>query len=92
MHWICYLGFQLRFWGTICGIHCVHMFVHCLQMIGMNWCVNWACLPVRACVNSVKALTRLTETRTLFRLERLAQAEDSGLGRQVISLRRVCLA
>jgi len=38
------------------------------------------------------AWARLSETRTLFMLERLAQAEDSGLGRQAISLRRGTLA
>ena len=72
------------------------------QMNGMNWYEFLACLLVCACVNRSKSATlaqasqaRLSEIRRelgLFLLVRLARAEGFRLGRQTISLRRVCLA
>jgi len=45
---------------------------------------------VGVCWVTVQA--RLTETQIMLRFEHLAQARETGPGRQVISLRRVCLA
>jgi len=86
---------KLLRYGTKIGsgsLYCVYTLLFCeFKVVKLNWCVlgaYWVSGAVPMCVQQ----SQNAGTYILTLLEVIAQADDFGFGREVVSLRRVSLA